>query len=622
MKNKKKIRIGIVLKSVVLLFLLTTLVLITFFYVSYNINKKKLINIKKQELNYLLGNVIKKTELIILNINTIVNDLTITFDLTDPNSQQITSLLKQYSNKPHIYGVGYAELPRASRPSFAKYIHENGSVIDINEVMPDYTNFNWFKKTRKTLKKLIQPPEPDQFTGEDMLVSYYFPYINNRNKFEGVFIVDVELIWLKKLLNRGIPNGTHVNVFFQDSITSGDTFVDEAENVVFLNEKYTDYLINTIKSTNKIVTFEKWFKHNLYIGNGAKIFEGAACVIASLNQSILLGMLRSQLYYFLSCLFAVFIFLYFLFFIVLKISLKPIVEMSYNVRKIAKGDFSSIVPVKTGTIEVIRLNVAVRKMQIQLKHYVQKMKITAEMNAEMKIAGDIQMSAIPKPITSIPTFSNVDLFQYLKPAKEASGDFYDYYMIDDENLFLSIGDVTGKGVPAALFTVMMLSMEKMFIEIPISMSDTLKLVNRKIIPMNEMNIFISYFCMVVNLKTGKARYANAGHDSPFIINKDGTVIQLKQGTGTFLGIFENVEYSEEYYQFEAGDTIFMYTDGITEAMNKKREMFGKERTVKTLAANCNETAENMVTSVINDIYKFVEDTPQSDDICAVSLKFN
>jgi phosphoserine phosphatase RsbU/P len=239
----------------------------------------------------------------------------------------------------------------------------------------------------------------------------------------------------------------------------------------------------------------------------------------------------------------------------------------------------------------------------------------------MEIAGNIQKSVIPKPVCKIDAYPKIDLYQLLKPAKEASGDYYDYFMIDDENLFLSIGDVTGKGVPAALFTVMMVSMEKMYTEIPISMPETLKLVNKKIIPMNEMNIFISYLCMVINLKTGKARYANAGHDSPYIIKKDGAVTQLPQGKGTFLGIFENIEYSEEHYQFEPGDTLFMYTDGVTEAMNCKREMFGKERTVKALAVNSNESAKNIVNCVINEIDDFVEDTPQSDDICAVCLKF-
>ena len=455
------------------------------------------------------------------------------------------------------------------------------------------------------------------------MITYSYPHIDKDGKFRGVFVFDLFLKELTDDLNEYIKyNNIDVSMFFPEEKESQKIkFIRNTDISLLSKQKQLKLLIRLINKNNGTYHFDKVDAKDGIVGIAISVFDGKAYVMVTFNKNIIISGLKNILYRELFFLILVLFIAFILLYIVLRYSFKPIEKISRNVIRISKGEFDANISVKSSAIEIIRLNEAIRKMQIQLKHYVAKMKKSAELNTELKIAADIQKSVIPKPVSTIKRYPNIDVFQLLKPAKEASGDFYDYYMLNDENLFLSIGDVTGKGVPASLFTVMMISMEKMYKSIHISMPETLKLVNKEIIKMNDLNIFISYFCMVVNLKTGKARYANAGHDSPLISKKDGSTISLKQGKGTFLGIFENIEYSEEHYQFEDGDSLLMYTDGITEAMNDKSELFGKERTKNTLSLNYDKNAENIVNSIINEINDFTENTPQSDDICAVCLKY-
>ena len=165
-------------------------------------------------------------------------------------------------------------------------------------------------------------------------------------------------------------------------------------------------------------------------------------------------------------------------------------------------------------------------------------------------------------------------------------------------------------------------MEKMFPNISLPIGETLKLVNLKFLSMNEeVNNFISYFCMVINLKTGESKYSCAGHDLPYIRDKNGKITQLEKCKGTFLGLFDFMEFSEKYYTFQPGDILFAFTDGVTEAMNSERKMFGKDNLVKAISIENNHPAE-IIKSVDSSISGFIGDYPQSDDICIACFKFD
>ena len=622
----KKRRVGLVQKCLIALFLVTTILLFFSRYTDYYNSKKDFILSKRIEIKLAMSIIKARVNRIESDINAIANDLTSVFNTLNPSDKNKTQLITAFGVPALIYGLGYVEL--LSENAYSEYIYKDKSgyhQVNIKEQVPDYYTHPWFINPEKTKKPYVETPTINQIGSETgYMITYSYPYIDIDNKFKGVFVFDLLLEWLTGDLDEYIMNDhIDVSMFFpEDGDAAKIEFIKNTKIKILSNQKLLKELISLVHENKGVVHFKDLTDNVGVIGTVISIFDEKAFVMATFNKETLMKGLRNILYN--DFLFGVIVlfFLFVCFYFILKYAFKPIEKISQNVIQISKGNLDVDVSVKSGAIEVIRLNEAIHKMQIQLKRYVEKMKKTAELDTELKIAANIQKSVIPKPISAIKGHPNIDLFQYLKPAKEASGDFYDYFMLDDENLFLSIGDVTGKGVPASLFTVMMISMEKMYKSIPISMSETMSLVNKEIIPMNDLNIFVSYFCMVINLKTGKARYANAGHDSPFIIKENGEVFQLKQGTGTFLGIFEHLEYSEEHYKFKKGDSILMYTDGVTEAMNKKNELFGKDKFIDELSGvNKTNSAEIIINNVNSAIAVHTKESPQSDDICMVCLKF-
>jgi phosphoserine phosphatase RsbU/P len=622
----KRRRIGLVQNCLIAMFVVTALLMLGIHFHNYIVRKKHYLYTKTIEIKFAVNIIRNRVNNINNDINAIANELTTVFNLYYPSPEYIDTLIRSFGCNAFVYGMGYAELPGEN--AYARYIfHENGEFhcVNIRDRFPDYCIHSWFASPERTRKAFTETPTINRVGGkEGYMITHSFPHLDNNGKFKGVFVFDLFLEGLTADLDTFINDGNiDVSMFFPEKGGSRIIkFIKNTDIKVLAKQKLLLKFINLINKNNGIFHFDELVGGSRIVGTAISVFDNKAYIMVTFDKRALMEGVRGIFYKGLSLGLFVLVVLFISFYLILKYSFKPIEKISQNVKRISKGEFDADISVKSGAIEVIRLNDAIHKMQIQLKHYVKKMKKTAELDTEFKIAADIQKSVIPKSISKIKGYPKIDMCLKLRPAKLASGDFYDYFMLDDKNLFLSIGDVTGKGVPAALFTVMMVSIEKMYSEIPISISETLKMVNRKIIPMNELNIFISYFCMVINLETGKAKYANAGHDSPFITKNDGKTFQLKQTKGTFLGIFENVEFSEKYYQFEPGDVMFACTDGVTEAMNKNRKLFGKEGIIQVLSAGYNKTSNAIIKDVSLAINKFVDGASQSDDICMICFKLN
>jgi sigma-B regulation protein RsbU (phosphoserine phosphatase) len=622
----KKRRLGLVYKCLIVLFIVTGLFLVSIMSKHYYSDKKRCISEKKIEVRFALNIIKTRIDWVQRELDSLASDLSSVFNLLSPSNLKMNKLISSFGLPTEIYGLGYISLPGVN--SYSEYIYSDKSgthYVDVKKVLPHYYTHPWFAVPEQSKKRFIEYPTKNKIgDNSEYMITCSYPYLDNNNEFKGVFVFDLPLEWFTERLDKSIETDEiDVSMFFPEEPPSHKIQFIKNTNIKVLEEqnKLTE-LIEVVKSNNGLYHLDENMNGDKIIGTVHSIFDNRAFVMVTVNEELIIKQLKNILYHDLFISIFSLLFLFVSFYFILKKIFKPIEKISNNVQQISKGNFDVDISVKSGAIEVIRLNEAIHKMQIQLKHYVEKMKKTAELDTELKIAANIQKSVIPKPISAIKGHSNIDLFQFLKPAREASGDFYDYFMLDDENLFISIGDVTGKGVPASLFTVMMISMEKMYKSVPLSMSETMSLVNREIIPMNDLNIFVSYFCMVINLKTGKARYANAGHDSPFIIKENGEVFQLKQGTGTFLGIFEHFEYSEEHYNFKKGDSILMYTDGVTEAMNSSNDLFGKDRTLKALSyIKKSDSAKNIIDNVNKAIAVHTKGAPQSDDICMTCLKF-
>ena len=236
---------------------------------------------------------------------------------------------------------------------------------------------------------------------------------------------------------------------------------------------------------------------------------------------------------------------------------------------------------------------------------------------ELEVAKEIQLNTLP---TEIKTSKDIEIVGELKAAKEVGGDFYDYFNIDEDHTAVVIGDVSGKGVPAAMFMMKTITCFKNFTRKGMTPSGILKEVNKSIYENNYSQMFVTCFLAILNKKTGHLVYANAGHNPP-VIGSNGRFHYLKCNAGFVLGGLADAFVKDEETTLEAGESITLYTDGVTEARNKKGEFYGEDRLIKTLNGKDFTCLVELHHAIKDDVASFVLDAPQADDITIVTLQY-
>jgi sigma-B regulation protein RsbU (phosphoserine phosphatase) len=243
------------------------------------------------------------------------------------------------------------------------------------------------------------------------------------------------------------------------------------------------------------------------------------------------------------------------------------------------------------------------------------------MESELKIAHDIQMSILPKTFPPFPTRDEFDLYALITPAREVGGDFYDFFQLSENLLCFVIGDVSGKGVPAALFMAITKTLIKSFAREDVSPDAILAHVNGELAADNDACMFVTLFCGLLDMASGEIRYANAGHNPPVLIKKNGSVDWLPRAGSLVAGAMPGVEFKCEQLRLEPGDSLFLYTDGVTEAMNKVEELFSEEKLIRELAGAADLSIKDAIGKVMNAVHLFSDGAPQSDDITMMMIRY-
>ena len=239
----------------------------------------------------------------------------------------------------------------------------------------------------------------------------------------------------------------------------------------------------------------------------------------------------------------------------------------------------------------------------------------------LKLAADIQMGMLPSTFPAFPERNDFDLFAGIIPAKEVGGDFYDFFLIDKKHLCFVIGDVSGKGIPAALFMALTKTQIKASSSRRRTPGDVLYRANNDLCHENESGMFCTLFYGIMNMETGEVTYANAGHNPPYIINKSGEPLQIESTGGIALGVMEEMEFESATFTASKGDSIFLYTDGVNEAMNEADEEYSYERLEDYLKENSTGSITDMVNKNLESVKEFAGAAPQSDDITVLALRY-
>ena len=245
----------------------------------------------------------------------------------------------------------------------------------------------------------------------------------------------------------------------------------------------------------------------------------------------------------------------------------------------------------------------------------------ARIKSELSVATRIQAECLEDDFTPFNALEQVKLHAAMRPAKEVGGDFYDMFMIDDTHMCFLIADVSGKGVPAAIFMSMAKTHIKNYATLGLPLAEVAERSNNQLCYKNETGMFVTAFICVLDLETNDVTFINAGHNKPFILDEEGDFKMIDAKANLVFGMMEGVPYREQHFTLAKGDCIYMYTDGVTEALNPSQEFFGDDRLREVLNKHMGEAAdaEAFVEAMYEEVDLFADGEMQADDITMVYL---
>jgi sigma-B regulation protein RsbU (phosphoserine phosphatase) len=500
----------------------------------------------------------------------------------------------------------------------------------------DYFKEDWYKDAKDQGSPVWSEPYHGRVDRSKVMATYSVPFyknINNKKTFMGVVTADLSLTWLQKIIST-IKIGetgygflvskkgrfiTHPHKIFIMNKTMFDVARDrENERLHEIAENMTKGKADHLSYKKLINDEDGWLMYAPLPSSGWSLGidfprEEMISDLVRLDEMIIILVLVG-----ISLLFIVI-------YLISRSITRSLRMLAEKTKDIAGGnlDFEPL-PIMSHD-EVGMLANSFIYMRDSLKKYINELTETTaakeRMESELKIAHNIQASILPRVLPPFTARTDFEIFAALEPAKEVGGDFYDFFFVDDSHLCLVIGDVSGKGVPAALFMAVIKTFIKSVAKEGLSPKAILERANKEACYNNEACFFITVFCGIFNIKTGEIVYTNAGHLPPLLINKNGVVDFLETVHGTAVGAVEKSKYVEEKIILEPGEALFLYTDGVTESFNDKNKMFSEERLINVVFNNRFKSVKMLVEEILRNVKSFSRNVDCSDDITMLSLRY-
>jgi len=499
----------------------------------------------------------------------------------------------------------------------------------------DYFNGPWYKKGLSRDRQevgYLTTPYFDNSVDSAMYCSYVLPIVDRQGRKVGVYGVDLEYLWFNEVFSEAEKT---VKIEFLDSdeilqdskvnINFSVQIIDDKGNRILSSDSLD---LNILKAEQKEVIDNlemKDLKGTPYYVNFKSIpnTDWTVAVIQHRDLVFAWGIILGLII--LLCMSIGCIVIFFFTRRSIRRATKPLGFLSESAQEVAKGNFDAPLPTFEHNDEVAQLRDSFGNMQQSLVKYIEELKDTtaqkASIERDLRIASEIQMGMLPEKFPTKADRDDVQLFASLTPAKEVGGDLFDFYF-RDEKLFFCIGDVSGKGVPASLFMAVTRSAFRT-VSAHESMPDRIvTTMNKTIADMNKTHMFVTLFVGVLDLPTGCLHYCNAGHDAPLLIGAG--VGELPCDSNIPVGFMPNWKYSLQEAQILTGTTIFLFTDGLTEAMDADQAQFQMERindvAAKALAQQQHEPRQ-LISLMTETVHQFVGDAEQSDDLTMMAIQY-
>lgn len=308
-----------------------------------------------------------------------------------------------------------------------------------------------------------------------------------------------------------------------------------------------------------------------------------------------------------------------IFVLVKRLVVNNIYRINDSLSAITEGKLDTVVNVRSH-VEFEDLSNDINSTVDTLKRYIAD--AAARIDAELAFAKAIQHSALPSVFPPYPGRKEFDIHAAMFTAKEVGGDFYDFYFVDEDNLAFMIADVSGKGIPAAMFMMQSKTLLKSCAESGMSIEQVFTTANEKLCEGNEAGMFVTAWMGLLNVKTGRMTFANAGHNPPLIKRADGSFEYLKVKAGFVLAGMEGIRYRKNELQLNPGDVLYLYTDGVTEATDANEQLYGEARLLNLLNSQPITSAQSVCERIKADVDAFVGEAEQFDDITMLCLRYN
>ena len=584
-----------------------------------------------------LNNTILQIDKVLNSVETALENLSwmVPGKLEDP--EYMYELTQQVlRSNPHVVGSAIAFEPGYFADKgvlFSPYSYRTNEGIESKQLGTEdyeYHYMEWYQIPKLLGKPYWSEPYYDNGGADLVMTTYSLPLYDADGKMYAVFTADISLEWFTEKVNgvKLYPNSYHY------LIGRGGTFLVHDRVEAILNESFFARPVlendkGMLEAGHRMINGESG--STVYTRDGIKYFlfyapvkaTGWSVCVTSFYGDIFAGINGLWNWLITILLLGILLLAGFCYFTVRKLT-EPMVRFAGAANEVAKGNFNVELPVIKSKDEMKILHNSFGKMQKSLVDYMEELKRTTaskeRIESELRIARSIQMAMVPKIFPPFPEREDVDLFAKLIPAKEVGGDLYDFF-IENDKLYFIIGDVSGKGVPASLVMAVTCRLFRTLAAHFSTPAEIVMALNDTLAENNETNMFCTAFLGVLDLKTGNMQYCNAGHNAPGIILPTDDVKFMELVPNLPLGLFGGFPYQGEECNLAPGSSLFLYTDGVTEAENKENSLYSDERLLDLLENQRRNMPSTIVDTVLTDVNKHADGADQSDDITIMCIYY-
>ena len=512
------------------------------------------------------------------------------------------------------------------------YRDENGDIKSkqLGNDTYDYHYMDWYQIPKLLNEPYWSEPYYDDGGGEMMMTTYSKPLYDEYGNLYAIITADLSLEWLTEL----VGNIQAFNRSYNLMVSRNASFIVHPDRNLILNETiysstYGDDDESLKKMQDDMVNCRAG--EVLRDKDNGKYFVFYSPVETTC-WSVAIVCPRSELYLGVRKLRAVLIILGLVALLAMlglcyngiRKVVAPVEKFSHVAKKIAHGEFDAELPQIYSNDELKELHDSFEYLQHSLVQYIDELKSTTankeRIESELRIARAIQMGMIPKSFPAFPERNDITLSARLIPAKEVGGDLYDFF-IENDKLYFIIGDVSGKGIPASLVMAVTCRLFRSVASYLDKPEDIITSLNNSLSEGNESSMFCTAFLGILDLKTGKLNYCNAGHNAPYIMESNGNVYPIDVLPNLALGLFSGFPYEGQETYLTSDKRLYLFTDGVNEAENNDLEQFGDDKLISILKDNASNTPGRIIDFTLEEVKRHADGATQSDDITVMCIKY-